>query len=447
MMRVLRRALTALAAILFVALLIAPGNPQATARSPGRQVQPDPGAGASAPDSTSTVISYQGMLTDDNGSAIDRLVEMEFALYDAESGGNLLWGPESHSVEVTEGSFHVLLGSSQPINPTSHWAASLWLDITVDDEVMTPRERLGSSPFALGASADLNLCTNSIHEIDDIYSGDKGDGGWATENFVVENPYGSIRLRAASNVYVMLDKDNTSTDAVFRLQADSENPAIFQIAEDGTIGASGTLDMNGENVIDAGKVSIGTASPRSETAMQINTNAVPVTLKETDQSGAGSLWRIPLDGTNLRFDASQNGTDFASYKTPLTMYANGTVGCGAITENNLQTPDERAAGGSDRFEEGDVLCWSAKAQRLEKCSTPDDPLVQAVADKGGRPIVIGAEVINVIGPVRAGDYLVASSVPGYAMASRNPTFGVVIAQALEDLAGERGLIKAMIRKM
>jgi hypothetical protein len=123
----------------------------------------------------------------------------------------------------------------------------------------------------------------------------------------------------------------------------------------------------------------------------------------------------------------------------------GPVSCDAYVETNLQTEAEVAAGQISRFREGDVLCWGAG--QLELCSAENDRLVQAVADARGRPIVLGAESIRVIGPVRAGDYLVASDVPGYAMASPNPTFGIVIAQALEDLAGERGLIKAMIRKM
>ena len=48
------------------------------------------------------------------------------------------------------------------------------------------------------------------------------------------------------------------------------------------------------------------------------------------------------DGTHLRFDASQNGLDFTDSRTPLTLYPNGTIGCGALTENNLQTAEERA---------------------------------------------------------------------------------------------------------
>ena len=131
----------------------------------------------------------------------------------------------------------------------------------------------------------------------------------------------------------------------------------------------------------------------------------------------------------------------------LNMNGNSIVNCGALTEANLQTPEEITAGGSDRFEEGDVLCWSAKAQRLERCVTPGDPLVQAVADSGGRPIVIGAEAVKVVGPVHHGDYLVASIFTGYTMTSPTPSFGSVIAQALEDFSGERGIIKAMIRKM
>ena len=45
----------------------------------------------------------------------------------------------------------------------------------------------------------------------------------------------------------------------------------------------------------------------------------------------------------------------------------------------------------------------------------------------------------------AGDLLVASSVPGYAVVNNQPAPGTVIAKALEDFAGEQGTIKAMIR--
>jgi len=111
------------------------------------------------------------------------------------------------------------------------------------------------------------------------------------------------------------------------------------------------------------------------------------------------------------------------------------------------TTEERAAEKLDHFERGDLLCWSADVQRLGLCEKANDQLVMAVADVNGKPIVLGAEQIKVIGPVQAGDYLVASNVSGYAMASKDPSFGIVIGQALEGFEGEQGLIMAMIRKM
>lgn len=128
----------------------------------------------------------------------------------------------------------------------------------------------------------------------------------------------------------------------------------------------------------------------------------------------------------------------------LNMEGNPISDVGAMVEANLQTPDELAADTIDRFSEGDVLCWGD--DRLELCDQAGDPLVQAVADANGKPIVIGAEVIHVLGPVQRGDLLVASDVPGYAMVDNDPQPGSVIAQALEDFDGEQGLIRAMIRK-
>lgn len=128
----------------------------------------------------------------------------------------------------------------------------------------------------------------------------------------------------------------------------------------------------------------------------------------------------------------------------LDMHGHAIINQGAMIEANLQTPSELAAKRINRFTEGDVLCWGH--DQLELCTQTNDSLIQAVADENGKPIVIGAEKIKVAGLVRRGDLLVASTIPGYAMVNNHPTPGTVIAQALEDFAGEQGVIKAMIRK-
>ncbi len=121
-----------------------------------------------------------------------------------------------------------------------------------------------------------------------------------------------------------------------------------------------------------------------------------------------------------------------------------SASCGAIVEANLQTEAEKAAEEIDRFAKGDVLCWGD--EQLEKCSSANDRLIMSVADAKGKPIVMGAEAIKVLGPIKRGDILVSSEVPGFAMVNNDPIPGTVIAQALEDYEGESGLVKAMIRK-
>lgn len=303
----------------------------------------------------SPVFSYQGMLTDQIGTPVSATVVMSFTLHDSPVSTTTLWGPEVQTVTVSNGLFHVVLGSVVPITAREDVADDLYLGIVVSGEELLPRERVTSVPLATDAWR-LSGAGNRI----------MAEGG-ADPNTA------HLRAYSKNGLYVFIDTDNTASDQVFQILHDNDSfqpPAeeVFTVREDGRIEVTGILDMNGHTI----------------------------------------------------------------------------ESCGALTEANLQTPQERAAGSIDRFEEGDVLCWGI--DQLEKCSVANDRLVQAVANRSGKPIIIGAEVIKVLGPVKRGDILVASQVPGYAMVNNDPLPGSVIAQALEDFDGGRGLIAAMIRK-
>jgi len=56
----------------------------------------------------------------------------------------------------------------------------------------------------------------------------------------------------------------------------------------------------------------------------------------------------------------------------------------------------------------------------------------------------GFRKIKVVGPIKIGDLLVSSEVPGHAMASENPQAGTIIGKALEDFNGQKGAILARI---
>ena len=84
----------------------------------------------SAPGPSATIVNYQGRLADIEGNPLDGTYGMTFALYDAPTGGALMWGPESHAaVPVSDGLFSVGLGNqtrvinqeNAPFAPLTYW--------------------------------------------------------------------------------------------------------------------------------------------------------------------------------------------------------------------------------------------------------------------------------------------------------------------------------------
>jgi len=129
--------LLATAAIL--ALVWAAGS---TVASPPREEPGDEEVTISGISGTvATKISYQGRLTDANGNPLaDGAYTMQFQLYDARSGGAMLWDSGSQNVQVYDGLFNVELGVD-----ASHFnGQSLWLETKVGAETLSPRQELES---------------------------------------------------------------------------------------------------------------------------------------------------------------------------------------------------------------------------------------------------------------------------------------------------------------
>ncbi|PNU18795.1 hypothetical protein C2E25_15800 [Geothermobacter hydrogeniphilus] len=106
----------------------------------------------------SNMISYQGVLTDSGGASVNGVVTLEAAIFDAASGGNRLWGETHTAVTVTNGSYHIQLGSGVPLSGSPPLDTNLfaqserWLQISVNGEVLLPRQPLSGTPFALRAA-------------------------------------------------------------------------------------------------------------------------------------------------------------------------------------------------------------------------------------------------------------------------------------------------------
>lgn len=353
----------------------------------------------------STLFNYQGRLLDNSGQPLNSSgISMVFEIFPVSSGGTNCW-KEIYSggsaIKVQDGIFQVMLGQITPISAPCA-TGEAYLQLTVNGEVMAPRERLTAVATALqAATADSAIIASTAASLTDGATAEgtlnmKGNiiAAPGNSNLYIQQPAGNSNLRfsAGGNIHMFIDSDNSSTSNIFTLSTNSNslNPPIKHlliVEESGKTTINGNLNLNGS------------------------------------------------------CSQAAYGVDDLSAKESCS---GGNLTTAAVIEANLQTADELSSERIERFSEGDVLCWAG--EQLEQCDQENDRLVQAVASHDGKPIIIGAEKILVLGPVEMGDILVSSSTPGYAMVNNEPAPGTVIAQALEDLEDESGLIKAMIRK-
>ena len=111
---------------------------------------------AGAAESVPPLINYQGSLTDANGAPMAGVKEMAFNLYDAPTGGNLIWGPQIYAtVPLINGKFNVLLGPTDgggKLITTAFADKTRYLSITIEGKEITPRQQILSTPFAMQAA-------------------------------------------------------------------------------------------------------------------------------------------------------------------------------------------------------------------------------------------------------------------------------------------------------
>ena len=456
---------------------------------------------------TNTLFNYQGQLLNAGGSPISNIaMPMTFKLYKTLSGGTACWS-ENKTVNVKNGQFNVLIGQVAAI-PGTCLTGNIYLELVVNGETMTPREQLTSAAFAVEAGTlpdqattrgSLNIAPSADGEggqinllqgtsgnnwvIDNrygtfrlyhdgaVYFSVKPDGtvdlnGHTIENFgglisnqantSFSNGAGAFRWIAEDGVHVWIDSNNDADDQSFTINANSGYfgggyKRLLTVNEDGDLNASGNLSV-------ASQVKFGNEQVLRWDGSSRRLHLLP-------WGGTGYLFDEVCVGCGQKANLRVNGNFSVTNGTCTVALEEGnlipttydeacdggqitanSVTTGAVVEANLQTREEAAADIIERFSLGDLLCWSSESERLELCETPNDRLVMAVANSSGKPIVMGAEPVKVIGPVQTGDIIVTSDVPGYAMVNNNPAPGTVIGQALQDFDSESGLIKAMIRK-
>lgn len=122
------------------------------------------------------MISYQGKLMQPGGAPVpDGTCSIQFAIYDAATGGTPLWSETNNSVHVKGGLFSVLLGSVVNLPANIFDQPNRFFGVKVgSDPEMTPRQQIASTAYAFkagtvedgaittGKLADENVTTTKI---------------------------------------------------------------------------------------------------------------------------------------------------------------------------------------------------------------------------------------------------------------------------------------------
>ena len=149
------------------------------------------------------IMNYQGKLTDRSGVGVTGVVPMTFRLYTEPAGGSPIWEETRSEVEVTQGLFSVTLGLVNPFPSSVNFSEPYYLEVVVDGEPMTPRERLASAPYAIRAgSVDTPLQSVSTEVNPTRRTG---------TNFVLRAGDGATLSDEGANIYITLGTSGGSS--------------------------------------------------------------------------------------------------------------------------------------------------------------------------------------------------------------------------------------------
>ena len=206
--------------------------------------------------------NYQGRLTDAAGQPITNPVDVTFTFWDAESGGAQLGGGFSDTDTVTpdaDGIYSTLIGDD-PTNlvPESIFSGdSVWLNVNVSGEDLSPRIHITSVGYAVKASkadtATTAAMASNSERLDSKHAGDfalAGHGhnlqdlsGVVTDAQVPNNI--SIDVATFS---IQANTANYATTAGNATYAATAGSAATAVSATTAAGLSGTLNAPGDRI-------------------------------------------------------------------------------------------------------------------------------------------------------------------------------------------------------
>ncbi len=150
------------------------------------------------------VITHQGYITDKDGNGVTGLLNMSIGIYKSVDGddADLLWEEHVGSVNVKDGFYYLRIGDKGGLSDIFSGYSVLFLEVRVNGEALSPRQAIGSVPYAFVANdavGDIHPRSVSVGGKVVIDSSGKWVGGMTmpkadknTDGYVTKEDYGKF---------------------------------------------------------------------------------------------------------------------------------------------------------------------------------------------------------------------------------------------------------------
>jgi len=461
-----------------------------TARALPAEQGPEPGAGT---------LPFSGELTDPAGQAVaDGDYAFHFTAYAAQSGGLPLWSELQAAVPVRAGLFATELGAVEPLPAGLPAGEALWLALGVrgpqesEFTALTPRQRVSTAPDTAGATAGMACPHTHVGETWNAAI------GWSQGAFKVMNTKngpsiwgwnsgGGNALRGYSlgaGIGVYGEGENApgvvgrsgSNYGVEGVTADGQGGVwahstagygLFAHSDNNhSIHVDGA-GKNGVNVQSAGDHGVYVHSAGWDGVAVNSADVAGVWVHSAGQDGI-LVDTAGWDGVHVvgPVGGAPFGTGMVGNEDFLVLNSGevrSKVGFASANHGYAETaPAESLQAG---YEPGDVLvAGAAGTGALVLSSRAYSPAVVGVysaspAFVAGQPVpedrpaegvpvtllgFVPCKVSAENGPIRPGDLLVTSTMPGHAMRADAPPAGTVLGKALQALEEGTGVIQVLV---
>ncbi len=362
------------------------------------------------------IISYQGRLTHETtGEPVVGSHDVTFRMFFTETGDSLLW-EETHAVTLDSSAIYkVELGSITPFSVD--FADQYWIEIVVDGTViMSPRYRLGASPYALRANDANRAMTSGIavraltaDMLDDMGASDGqvlkwngGDTTWQPEEDLTgagisgAGTAGQVALWASSDSLSSADiYQDTSGNIGIGSSFSTMKLGIHAIGHNGLeIWAAQPTIRLSKFTPQAWEISSGALAGRLS-IYNCETGAYPVVIDSAGNIGLGvssPLSKLDVGGEiNAQEDITTVGEFYTTrHSSPATAIAYGTV----FTDGNLLSGTDNVTAEWDSLNhqyeitiEGEIYQYAFYTTVITVCRSSYEAVYTKTGSESGKLIV------------------------------------------------------------